>query len=339
MSFRSVYGYTRSENGWRMVNRDGCVVGGPSVGVPHSNTAPTRAGDASTILVAWMWWYHRNVEPVFSSVWGWSATNDVANSNHLSGTALDINAPKYPWGYYRMDRATRAKVENGLRLFEGTVFWGRNWSKPDEMHYQLGLPEGNSKIAAFAAKLNAGHLGIYGSEPLPEKPVAPPVNLIDVEASIAAKWIGKRQHDDERKAGADGKGRYADFERGSIWWHPDLRSAIAVPTHLLQAWAPHDGGLARLGYPVLRHTVIEGVGDIQAFQKGVLYRRFGQPGYAVGGEIGRRWIREGFENGPLGWPINDEYERPAGGRRQDFQNGHLEWDPTGVVRTIEGGAK
>lgn len=162
MSFRTVYGYSRSENGWRMVNRDGCVVAGPSVGLPFTNTAPIRAGHASTILVAWLLWYHRNVEPLSSPVWGWSATNDVANSNHLSGTAVDVNAPKYPWGSRVMPAGRIAKVRNGLRLFEGTVFWGADWSRADEMHYQIGYPEGDNRIARFADRLNAGHLGLYG---------------------------------------------------------------------------------------------------------------------------------------------------------------------------------
>ncbi|WNO26667.1 lysin A, L-Ala-D-Glu peptidase domain [Gordonia phage Rahul] len=161
MSFRTAYGYTHSENGWRMVNRDGCVVAGPSMGLPYTNTAPIRAGVASTILVAWLAWYHRNVEPLASPVWGWSNTNDVANSNHLSGTAVDINAPKYPWGLRTMPAARIAKVREGLRLFEGTVFWGADWGRADEMHYQIGYPEGDARLTRFAERLSTGHLGIY----------------------------------------------------------------------------------------------------------------------------------------------------------------------------------
>jgi len=168
MSFRTVYGYAWSENGWRMCNRDECVVGGPLLGLPHTNTAPIRRGAASTILVAWMAWYHRNVEPITSPVWGWSATNDVSNSNHLSGTAIDINAPKYPWGLRTMPAARIAKVRQGLRLFEGVVYWGADWGRADEMHYQIGHSEGDGRVAAFAAKLNAGHLGIYAAPTQPK---------------------------------------------------------------------------------------------------------------------------------------------------------------------------
>ncbi|WP_063832041.1 M15 family metallopeptidase [Nocardia otitidiscaviarum] len=165
MSFRTVYGYTHSENGWRMCNRDECVVALPALGIPYTDTAPVRSGDAATILGAWLIWYHRNVEPLSSPVWGWSPTNDVPNSNHLSGTAVDINAPKYPWQRYTMPSQLITRVRRGLESFEGTVFWGRDWSRPDEMHYQLGYPEGDRRIHAFAARLNGGHLGIYATTP------------------------------------------------------------------------------------------------------------------------------------------------------------------------------
>lgn len=162
MSFREIYGYKYSENGWRMCDRNECVVANV---LPYTNTAPVRSGDAATILNAWLLWYHHNVEPLTSPVWGWSATNDVGNSNHLSGTALDINAPKYPWGSRVMPADRIAKVRRGLALFEGTVFWGADWNRADEMHYQLGYGEGDSRIRAFANRLNAGHLGIYGEAP------------------------------------------------------------------------------------------------------------------------------------------------------------------------------
>lgn len=163
MSFRTAYGYTRSENGWRMCNRDECAI----VNIPNLylvDTAPIRKGTPLTILGAWIYWYDRNVEEILTPAWGWSATNDVANSNHLSGTAVDLCAPKYPWGKRVMSASKIAKVREGLRLFEGTVFWGADWSRADEMHYQMNYPEGDSRNDVFAAKLLNGHLGIYGPD-------------------------------------------------------------------------------------------------------------------------------------------------------------------------------
>lgn len=188
MSFRTVNGNTHTEDGWRCCNRDECDI----VRIPELylvDTAPLRKGAPLTILGAWLYWYDRNVEEITSSVWGWSATNDVLGtpgrndgSNHLSATAVDVMAPKYPWQRYTMDAATISKVRKGLALFEGSVFWGRDWSRPDEMHYQMAWPEGDERNEAFAAKLRAGYLGIYA----PAQPPAPvqkrfPQDLTDRE--------------------------------------------------------------------------------------------------------------------------------------------------------------
>lgn len=61
-----------------------------------------------------------------------------------------------------MPAARVAAVELGLDLFEGTVFWGRWWDRPDEMHYQINCDA--TELARFADKLRAGYLGIYASE-------------------------------------------------------------------------------------------------------------------------------------------------------------------------------
>lgn len=164
MTFATRYGNVLSENGWRMCNRDECDI----VRIPELylvDTAPLRKGAPLTILGAWLYWYDRNVEEITSPVWGWSATNDVGNSNHLSGTAVDVMAPKYPWQRYTMNAATQAKVRRGLELFEGTVFWGRDWSRPDEMHYQMAFREGDPRNEAFARKLRDGYLGIWKAAP------------------------------------------------------------------------------------------------------------------------------------------------------------------------------
>lgn len=143
-----------------MCNRDECVTTQP---VPHSDTAPVRVGVAATILNAWLIYYNRVIDPISSSVWGWSATNDVPTSNHLSGTALDINAPKYPWGTRTMPQTRIAKVRRALDDFAGSIFWGADWDYADEMHFQLAWPEGDKRNDQFAARLEAGYLNIYTS--------------------------------------------------------------------------------------------------------------------------------------------------------------------------------
>ena len=153
-----------TENGWPMVNADKTV----SVQVvPAAKRVPLLRGDVATILNAFIILYDREVEPIRSQVWGWSADNDVWNSNHMSGTAIDIHAPWYPWGKRVMSEATKAKVRALLKKFEGVVFWGADWKRADEMHYQIGLPPQNPRVRALADKLNKGHLGAYKTTPAP----------------------------------------------------------------------------------------------------------------------------------------------------------------------------
>ena len=147
-----------TENGWPMVNADKCV----SVEVvPAAKKVPLLRGDVATILNAWIILYNREVEPIKSQVWGWSPDNDVANSNHMSGTAIDINAPLYPWGKRVMSADTKSKVRSLLAKFNGVIFWGADWARPDEMHYQIGLGPNDSRVRALAEKLNNGYLNAY----------------------------------------------------------------------------------------------------------------------------------------------------------------------------------
>ena len=149
MSFRTVYGYVTSENGWRMCNRNECEI----VDGPYMETSPLRSGAPAIILGDFVRRYDREVAPVVSSVWGWSSTNEVGNSNHLSGTAVDLNAPQWPWGQYRMPDDLIARVDALLGWYEGVVFWGRNWDRPDEMHFQIGLAEGDPALDRIVDKI------------------------------------------------------------------------------------------------------------------------------------------------------------------------------------------
>ncbi|MCD2123894.1 M15 family metallopeptidase [Rhodococcus rhodochrous] len=194
-----------------MCNRDECE----RIYIPGANNdflaaMIVRSGPSEVVLRAWATWYHRNVEPLdryqsgVGDDWGWSATNDVANSNHLSGTALDFNATQYPWGRRVMPADRIAKVREGLKLFRGFIFWGADWSRADEMHYQIGVPEfdadgvPNRALAAFAKDLETGYLGLltttgnaHAPAPTPSPAPAPaPVVGGGVEWSDVSQYQG-----------------------------------------------------------------------------------------------------------------------------------------------------
>lgn len=165
MSFRTAYGNSHSENRWRMCNRDECV----TVAGPFMNTAPLRRGVAEILLGDFVRRHHVEVEPIRSSVWGWSLTNDVPNSNHLSATAVDVLAPWRPWGAHVLPWDTIDKTNKLLARYDGAIYWGRNWNRADEMHFQLNWPEGDKRYDAVIAKV----LGAPLPPPIPPTTQAP----------------------------------------------------------------------------------------------------------------------------------------------------------------------
>ena len=65
----------------------------------------------------------------------------------------------------------KQRVFTLLEKFDGVIYWGAGWNKPDEMHYQIALPPANPRVKALADKLNNGYLGAYGTTPAPTPPL------------------------------------------------------------------------------------------------------------------------------------------------------------------------
>lgn len=153
-----------------------------------------------------------------------------------------------------------------------------------------------------------------------------PPNMIDQQAAVTS-WLGERVTAGENEC-PDGRGRWVQFAEGYIYWTPET-GARPIPTHVFETWASLGFEEGALGYPVAYHTVLP-AGDVQAFERGVIYRQYGEHGFFVTGAIGERWKRAGFENSVFGWPISNEISF-EGGVYQDFENGRITWSPDGTV--------
>lgn len=155
MGFRTVYGNTISEDGWRMCDADEC----DWVTVPGTNvTLQIRRGVPATILSHFAARFNQVIEPLRDADSAcWTATNDVATSNHLAGTAVDLNWDSHPFhvaGTFG-DRLPRLRAL--LDEFKGCVWWGGDWTDPiDEMHFQLAYPEGDPQLTSLARELQSG---------------------------------------------------------------------------------------------------------------------------------------------------------------------------------------
>lgn len=188
MAFRTVYGLNYSENGCRMVDINSCT----NAKIPGTGLSlPFRSGDYQTVLTAWAAWFNANVESLnnpgrgYTDEGSFTWTNSVGSSNHLSGTAMDLNWNDHAFqiSYSGFTNAEIAKVREGLKLFKKCIWWGQDWSSPkDPMHFQLNFGEDDPRISALAKELRNGYLGIY-------TPTGPNIDPINNESQGIGKGI------------------------------------------------------------------------------------------------------------------------------------------------------
>lgn len=143
-----------TENGWPSCGPDGCewiTVPGTAVSLQ------IQKGQPLAIMRAYAADYNQFVEPLRDAdSASWTPTNSVATSNHLGGTAMDLNWNSHPFrvadaGYTPQMIATMREL---LDFYEGTMFWSNDWDDPkDAMHHQLGYDTyQNPHTADFIAR-------------------------------------------------------------------------------------------------------------------------------------------------------------------------------------------
>lgn len=104
---------------------------------------PLRNDDTGRLLAWVATQFHNNVERlVWPGNWGYAYRNirgATGLSNHASGTAIDLNAPKHPLGKAgTFNSAQRAAIRAILNACEGAVRWGGDYSgRKDEMHFEI----------------------------------------------------------------------------------------------------------------------------------------------------------------------------------------------------------
>lgn len=128
-----------TENGWPRVDAAGCEW----VDIPGTDVRlQIQKGQPLQILRAFAADFHAHIEPLRDADSAcWTPTNSVATSNHLGGTAMDLNWNSHPFRVADagFDRAKITRVRELLDFYEGTVFWANDWDTPkDAMHWQMG---------------------------------------------------------------------------------------------------------------------------------------------------------------------------------------------------------
>lgn len=122
----------------------------------------------------------------------------------------------------------------------------------------------------------------------------------------------------------DGVGRYAEFEKGAIYWSPATGAHDVVDvTGIWGKYRIYGGPRGVLGYPTSDTAPIKD-GRFNNFEHGAIYWRGATSAFVVHGEIHGKWIAQGGVNGKFGFPRSDELPSPDINLRfNKFENGQL----------------
>lgn len=177
-----------SENGWSPARATTAQCEWVRVPGAEHVSLQFLKGQPLTILRAFAADYHAYIEPLRDpDSAAWTATNSVPTSNHLNGTAMDLNWQGHDGKTFRLgiskeraypgDRARN--LDELLDFYEDMVYCGGYWSIQDWMHFQMGYGTyGSPETADFIKrKIRSDGFSTYrrddappvATEPVPDK--------------------------------------------------------------------------------------------------------------------------------------------------------------------------
>lgn len=177
-----------SQNGWPASSSPSAIgITGLTVG-GHAFPAGVRGGQVHTILGYVARRFHTEVEALVTpGNWGYNyraISGSTSLSNHASGTAIDVNAPRHPLGASGTFSSTQvSRIRSILSACNGVVRWGGDYAgRKDEMHFEINVRPGDSRIAPLVAKI--------GGAPTP----APTITWSTVRAGATGFRVTVIQH-------------------------------------------------------------------------------------------------------------------------------------------------
>ena len=295
-----------SQNGW-VASADRNALGIRTFAVPGRPDVlvPLRA-DVAPLLLAFAAWWDQNVEPlVVPGNWGY-AYRDIRGasglSNHASGTAIDLNAPRHPLGAVgTVPAAKRAAIEAkaaslGLR-------WGGSYSgRKDEMHAEVVVSHARAMqlVAALQATPPAAPPAA-GQRTLQQGSSGEDVKVVQRAVGVSADGVFGPKTTSAVKSYQGARGLSADGIVGPKTWAAILAPPPApAPTSRPTLRRGSKGQAvkdlqARLNarYPAYSKLVADG--DFGGKTDGVVREFQRRAGLAVDGVVGAKtWAALGF---------------------------------------------
>ena len=145
----------RSANGWRVASdKDVRTLRVPGTDV----SVALRGGDVAVVLVHVIRRFHYEIEALrHGEVVGFKAPRALParhESNHASGTAVDIRADWYPLGAAGgLFPHQHDVLRDILAECAGTVRWGGDLTPVDEAHFHIDVPPGDARLHRVATKI------------------------------------------------------------------------------------------------------------------------------------------------------------------------------------------
>jgi hypothetical protein len=146
-----------SSNGWP-ASQDRAEIGIKSYTVPGTKTKLACAELAAPLLIGFCAEFHKLIEPIDEGAlddWGYCFRmvrgTTAKLSNHSSGTAIDLNAPKDALGKVGTFPAEKVPMIRALSAKYGLKWGGDYVNRKDEMHWEINLAP--AKAAALIIKL------------------------------------------------------------------------------------------------------------------------------------------------------------------------------------------
>lgn len=153
----------KSQNGWEASsNPDDINV--KSFRIPGTDRKIRLNADVAPILLAFCAEFDKKVESIDGGTlddWGYNYRpvrgQTVVLSNHASGTAVDLNAPRHPLG-----KPNTFSIKQRLVIRRLIKKYGINWgglykNRKDDMHFEI--VETPAQVKARIKKMNLGPLG------------------------------------------------------------------------------------------------------------------------------------------------------------------------------------